>query len=296
MIYQYAAQYAMKRPVAINVILSDKRPTNVLELTEVCMKHTILDLYIWLSLRFPDWFVEREKCLQMKEVCIDYVEGALELDDLKHKFCHADEYRKIRQQASRDRSAVTSLHPLPPVHFGSVREITADKLKDSTAKDLFSFPHQSMLRLGPPKGSPDKGAGYKVNRDKDKNRGQSSGREGYGNSYGDKNKRRDGPPKFNSSGGGNGNREQSPWTQDKGRRGQGQGQGGASQPPRGGNNGKQQPSGTAGGGAGKERRGKNTNSAGNSKPVDRNRKDDVAKKKLIVENVIREKEKGAAKA
>lgn len=137
MIYQYAAQYAMKRPVAINVQLTSTRPTNVLELNNVCMKHNILDLYIWLSLRFPDWFVEHDKCLEMKKQCLEMVEGALELENLGHKFCHVSEYRTIRQKNQLRRDDF----PLPPPHFGTVRKIAADIMKNYRHDELFCFPH-----------------------------------------------------------------------------------------------------------------------------------------------------------
>lgn len=141
MIYQYAAQYALKRPVAINVRLSEKRPTNVLELNEVCMKHNILDLYIWLSLRFPEWFVEHDKCLEMKQQCIEFIEGALEKEDLGHKFCHAAEYRMIRSKDQRRHDE----HPLPPVHFGDVRQIASNLMKNYKHDELFVFPHQKPM-------------------------------------------------------------------------------------------------------------------------------------------------------
>ena len=153
MIYQYAAQYALKRPVAINVRLSEKRPTNVLELNEVCMKHNILDLYIWLSLRFPDWFVEHDKCLEMKQQCIEFIEGALEKEDLGHKFCHAAEYRMIRSKDQRRHDE----HPLPPVHFGDVRDIASNLMKNYRHNELFVFPHQKPMAEWAPASRPGRG-------------------------------------------------------------------------------------------------------------------------------------------
>lgn len=137
-IYHYAAQYALKRPVGVSITISTEPPTNVLELSEVCMKHNVLDLYLWLSLRFPDWFVEREKCLEMKDMLIRLIETALESSNLHQKFCHHEEYKKIRQ----DKKKVDREWLLPPEMFGSVRDITAEFIQKVPPGQMFSFPHQ----------------------------------------------------------------------------------------------------------------------------------------------------------
>ena len=40
-----------------NQWLGNKAPSNVLELTNLCTRHNIIDLYLWLSNRFPGNFV-----------------------------------------------------------------------------------------------------------------------------------------------------------------------------------------------------------------------------------------------
>ena len=38
----------------------------MIELTELCTKHNIVDLYLWLSNRFPGSFVERDIVVKHK--------------------------------------------------------------------------------------------------------------------------------------------------------------------------------------------------------------------------------------
>lgn len=136
----------MKRPVAINMLIKNQQPANVLELTEMCMKHNILDLYIWLSLRFPDWFVEQKQCLERKEFCIEMIEAALENEDLNHVFCHANEYLTIRQKQAGERSDnndIQTRHLLPPPNFGEVRQIAEKLMAEKHPNSLFVFPHRA---------------------------------------------------------------------------------------------------------------------------------------------------------
>ena len=147
MIYHYASQYALKKPVSANIRISSKRPSNILQLNEICIQSHLLDLYIWLSLRFPDWFIEQDECLRMKAICIDYIESTLHREDLKHKFCHATEYKKIRwnnREVGRERrgdSYNRKSIPLPPPNFGEVRELMKTKFQNYDGPPLYSFPH-----------------------------------------------------------------------------------------------------------------------------------------------------------
>lgn len=63
MLYYFAATYAMKRPIALNMRLNRNPPSMISEFSDLCAKHNIIELYIWLSLRFPKYFVERDICL-----------------------------------------------------------------------------------------------------------------------------------------------------------------------------------------------------------------------------------------
>ena len=47
LLYQFAAKYAMQRPVAVNIRLSMHAPRDLEEFGDLCMRHNILDLYLW---------------------------------------------------------------------------------------------------------------------------------------------------------------------------------------------------------------------------------------------------------
>lgn len=47
LLYQFAAKYAMQRPVAVNIRLSMHAPQNLEEFGDLCIRHNILDLYLW---------------------------------------------------------------------------------------------------------------------------------------------------------------------------------------------------------------------------------------------------------
>ena len=51
MLEQFATAWAANRPTALNVRFPKHAPTNVLDLTDLCVKHNIIDLYLWLSHR-----------------------------------------------------------------------------------------------------------------------------------------------------------------------------------------------------------------------------------------------------
>ena len=76
-LYTFAATYAMKRPVRINIRLPSKLPTNMIQFSDLCVKYNILDLYIWLSWRFPQFFVEKETCMQQRAYALALIEETL---------------------------------------------------------------------------------------------------------------------------------------------------------------------------------------------------------------------------
>ena len=51
-------------------------------------RHNALDLYIWLSFRFPKYFVEREKALEQKEYAVEQIQNALALELQQEQFSH----------------------------------------------------------------------------------------------------------------------------------------------------------------------------------------------------------------
>ena len=135
-LYQFAASYALRRPVALNIRLSRQKPRDILEFSDLCMKHNILDLYLWLSLRFPDYFVEKDLCEAQKAHAIAMIEGSLDLPSLQQKFSHSREYQTVRQNM-----LANTPDALPPMEYGDVRQTTRELLATVDHQQLYTFPH-----------------------------------------------------------------------------------------------------------------------------------------------------------
>jgi len=73
---RYVEDFVKREPVCVNVRLPKPNSETYLHKLENCFK--ILSLYLWLALRFPDEFVEREKAEILLERCTHGIEEALE--------------------------------------------------------------------------------------------------------------------------------------------------------------------------------------------------------------------------
>ena len=138
MLYQFAAAYAMRKPVALNVRLSRRKPRDVLELSDLCIKHNTLDLYLWLSIRFPAFFVEQDVCQEQKAFAIDCIQGSLESPHLQHKFSHSNSY-----QTSRVKMLTGHTLGLPSLSYGEVRDSYLKNMELIDEADLYAFPTES---------------------------------------------------------------------------------------------------------------------------------------------------------
>jgi Mitochondrial degradasome RNA helicase subunit C terminal len=135
MLYQFAAAYAMRKPVALNVRLSRKKPRDVLELSDLCIKHNTLDLYLWLSIRFPAFFVEQDVCQEQKAFAIECIQGSLESPHLQHKFSHSNTY-----QTSRVKMLTGQNLGLPSLSYGEVRDSYLKNIELIDDANLYMFP------------------------------------------------------------------------------------------------------------------------------------------------------------
>ena len=138
LLYRFAAMYAMGRPVALNVRLSRAAPRDVIELSEWCVKHNSLDLYLWLSSRFPNYFVEKDLCAEQKAHAISVIENSLHYPVLQQKFSHSIDYQKVRQVMMME-----APDSLPPIAYGSIRQKTREELLKLSKEDWFHFPRQT---------------------------------------------------------------------------------------------------------------------------------------------------------
>ena len=57
-LYSYISQFAQKKPVALNIRFPRGVPQTFGQFADFCTKHNVLELYSWLAMRFPDYFVE----------------------------------------------------------------------------------------------------------------------------------------------------------------------------------------------------------------------------------------------
>jgi len=138
MLYQFAAAYAAMKPVALNVRLSRTKPRDVKELAELCSKHNVLDLYLWLSFRFPKFFVERDLCLEQKAYAVALIEKSLDSNLLQQKFSLAQEYKTIRTKFKG-----VCPDGLPPLSFGDeIRSKTQEMIKKIDIQYLECFPYE----------------------------------------------------------------------------------------------------------------------------------------------------------
>jgi Mitochondrial degradasome RNA helicase subunit C terminal len=138
MLYQFAAAYAMRKPVALNVRLSRKKPRDVLELSDLCIKHNTLDLYLWLSIRFPAFFVEQDVCQEQKAFAIECIQGSLESPHLQHKFSHSNTY-----QTSRVKMLTGQSLGLPSLSYGEVRDSYLKNIELIDDAHLYMFPTEA---------------------------------------------------------------------------------------------------------------------------------------------------------
>ena len=144
MLYSFAATYATKRPVALNVRLPGQKPRDVFEFMDLCAKNNILDLYLWLSFRFPTYFIEQDRCNEQQKYALGLIEQSLAKTQLHQDFDHTDDYRRIRE-------GFVDKYPdlLPPEAWGDVRETMKEQLKDLKERGLELYCYKtSSVRSG----------------------------------------------------------------------------------------------------------------------------------------------------
>jgi hypothetical protein len=129
-LYDFAATYALQRPVPLKVRLSKKPLRDLEAFSNLCIKHNALELYLWLSFRFPKYFIERDLCLKMKEFAVGQIEATLMSSGMSQSYNYSDKYKEMRiklRNSGRDQ--------YPPEEYGVVRD-TAKILIDALDPDL----------------------------------------------------------------------------------------------------------------------------------------------------------------
>ena len=137
MLYHFAAMYALGRPVPLDVRFTNGKPMNVHELSDLCAKHNVLDLYLWLGIRFPKYFVERDRCLEMKEYALSIIQETLHNAKLQHQYSHSDNYRRVRDTVE------STLGGLPAALPDHIRMRMAKFLSAVDADQWVVFPNEA---------------------------------------------------------------------------------------------------------------------------------------------------------
>lgn len=100
-LYEFAAKYALKQPVALNIRLSKDLPRNLPDFEDLCVRHNILELYVWLANRYPKYFIEMDLCSEQKNFAIKQIEGTLMASTLQRTATHEASYVKNRGKLRR---------------------------------------------------------------------------------------------------------------------------------------------------------------------------------------------------
>jgi len=119
-LYDYAAKFALQRPVALNIRLSRSIPSDLDGFTDLCVRHNILDLYLWLSNRYPKYFIEHDLCLEQKSFAIQQIEATLVSSPLQREYSHSENYMRLRSKQG--------IRP-PPENYGQVRTGFLENIK-----------------------------------------------------------------------------------------------------------------------------------------------------------------------
>ena len=122
-LYEFASSYASKVPVPIKIIFPSKKPTDLEAFTDFCARHNVLDLYIWLSFRFPSYFVHQDKALLQAQYSLSIIQNTLESSTLKQIYSHAGAFRRLTNKIKCDAKG------FPLSISESIRQSMIDRLK-----------------------------------------------------------------------------------------------------------------------------------------------------------------------
>jgi hypothetical protein len=125
-LYEYAALYACGRPVPLNIRLMKSLPKDLISFRSLCDKHNTLELYLWLSHRFPQYFIEREQCILMKNYAIHMIEASLPSHSFQDKSTIETKYLSTRNK-------LKNIDVLPPLSYGK-------ELRSNTEENLSKIP------------------------------------------------------------------------------------------------------------------------------------------------------------
>ena len=144
MLYQFAATYALKRPVALNVRINKRVPRDVNELADMCLKFDILELYNWLSMRFPTYFVEKDVCSEQKARVIQIIQSSL-VNSLSQRYSHSSQYLRLKNKAQK--SGLTLVMAISTLNKEECKQKQTNKQKKQIYENTNQKRYCNLLHL-----------------------------------------------------------------------------------------------------------------------------------------------------
>lgn len=92
----YGEDYA----VPLDITVTPELPQNIFRFDFLCGQFNSLDLYLWLEIRFPRHFRERERCLEQRDIALHWIGQYLQHRhrDQPASFMHHATYKEARAE------------------------------------------------------------------------------------------------------------------------------------------------------------------------------------------------------
>lgn len=139
-LYHFAATYAQQRPVPLKVRLSRNLPRDLEAFSDLCIKHSVLEMYLWLSFRFPKYFIERDTCGRLMTHAIAQIEEVLMSSGMSQTYSYSDKYVEMR-----DKMSLKGIDDYPPEEFGTIRESAKTFIDEVPSEFRFVKPPHSTV-------------------------------------------------------------------------------------------------------------------------------------------------------
>ena len=136
---EWLHDYAAKRPVSLGVTVPAAMPPNNNEFQLLCSQFGMLDLYLWLEMRYPMHFHQREECLEQREIALHWI----------------DQYLQYRPADSNHTAFKSSYHYQHHFSYGEIRNKLGTKrpaaehphIQNSVKQHIRRVPEKDLLRL-----------------------------------------------------------------------------------------------------------------------------------------------------
>jgi ATP-dependent RNA helicase SUPV3L1/SUV3 len=140
-LYRYAALYAMNRPVRAEIRIPRSLPGDIEAFSDLCVKNNMLELYLWLSFRFPTNFIERDLVMELRDEAVRLIAVSLLQRRLGSEYSLPDGYQRMQRLLSKSRQK-GELFPMPPHEYSEgIREDYKKYLQEIPKSRRFIIRH-----------------------------------------------------------------------------------------------------------------------------------------------------------